>query len=232
MELAYSIDSWDRLTECRSNKSSEYYITVSDAICGDYFNAKIIRVMHPRIGCVFATSIDAQGYIVNTEVPDVDREYVLAELKRFGFNIKFTSKLDIPKTQLHKLRGLYDIGYDRIRLIAVPYAHDKSLNNSYVVAFKSDLGDWCNNWYSPKSSEFNKSIVSGKAYIVKDAQIVNGEDWSWVHGVVYRIADILSMYSSELYSIERRNLAELPDSSSSSGHYPGQFIMSRFCERK
>lgn len=230
MELSYSIDSWDRLTECRSNKSSEYYIVVRDVNCGSYMRAKMIHVHHSKLGCVFATTVGAMGTIVDSDVPDMTREDILKQLKRFGFNVKFSQKIDIPERQLYKLRGLYDLGYDRIRLISL-----QKTNGSvgYVVAFKSTSSvtdDWFNNWYSPYESEFDIAVRAGEAYVVHSTSNNDGEDWSWVHGAVYKLQDLLSMYQAELYSLDRRNMSENnKDDKAGLGLHPaGQFILKRF----
>lgn len=234
MELSYSIDSWDRLTECKSNKSSEYYIVVRDINCGSYMRSKMIHVHHSKLGCVFATTVGAIGTIVDPSVPDMTRDEILKQLKRFGFNVKFSQKIDIPQSQLYKLRGLYDMGYDRIREVSIVESSKQAYG--YIVAFRSgmnELDDWYNNWYSPSKKEFDSAICSGDAYVIKDTYRPSSDnsDWSWVHGVVYRLSDVLSMYQSELYAIERRNLSE-HEGERSGGletHEAGQFLMNRFC---
>lgn len=233
MELSYSIDSWDRLTECRSNKSSEYYIVVRDINCGSYLKAKMIHVHHNKAGCVFATTVGANGIIVDSSIPDMTRDEILNQLKRFGFNVKFSQKIDIPENQLYKLRGLYDLGYDRIRLVVIKDTSQNNEETGYVVAFKSGsyvTDDWFNNWYSPYKSEFDLAVRSGDAYVIHSTKNVNGEDWSWLYNTVYRIVDLLSMYQSELYAIDRRNLSESePENRAGLESHPaGQFIMQRF----
>lgn len=211
MNLKYSIDSWDKLPQCRSNLSSEYHIVVSDINCERYMKARLISVNHTKLGCVFATIVDGSGLLLDSSIPDMTRSEILNHLKKYGFIIQFTEKTEITEKQLYMLRGLYDMGYDYVRDISI--VESPNFSHGYILAFNSSdriTGDWLNNWYSPSRRDLDSTIYSGSAYVIRDLlkEGLDGQDWSWVHSKVYRIADILSMYQSEMYSIDRRNVSE------------------------
>ena len=215
MPLVYSIDSWDKLPQCISNISERYHIYLEDIIGGTSISGRRLVVRHDRYGDVFSCLISASGSLLDN-VNLMDKATILAELKRFGFSVRFnTETLKISDRQLRKLWAAYNMGAEYVRIISVP---GLGVNSACAIAFKDVdvLGDWMNNWYSPDSEELSEALVNANAFVLYDVTKKNEayEDWSDFKGAVYQLSTLLSKYNYRLNTIISRDVSKCNENGS------------------
>lgn len=202
--LSYRISDWRQLDHCQSNLSNCLHIVTSVIIDSPALSGLVIKVIHDKYGELFVYTLDAKGSFINE---NVDGTYfqmtpanILAELKKYGFNIQYNPVEHISGNQLQFLMTLENLHYDKIRILNVWSAPlGVKQFKTYVVAFNSQtLGDWLNAGYSPSETEFVNALIAGTACNVSDLSDSQHYDWSWLYNWVGDISDILAENSGSL----------------------------------
>ena len=202
--LRYRISSWRQLPECRSNNSRDLRIKVTDYFQNYDLTGFKISVEHPKFGTVFAYILNASGTLVTPsneyEDGDLSVKTLLAELKKFGFDITYKQELNIGTPQLEYLMTLKNLGYDKIRILSVvKLTGNTGKLTPKIVAFQSSVhGDWLNNAYSPKESEFVSALEAGTAANLTYMSETQNFRWDWLKDYVLSIEDIINEISREL----------------------------------
>ena len=209
-KLRYRIDSWSKLPQCMSNNSRDLHIKVSTMINDRRLCGTRISVEHDEYGVLFTYLVDSYGDLIDSGIEPVSADILLKELARFGFLIEFSNKVQISKTQLQCLRGAYELGFNKVRILSVwHYELGEKVFSSYVVAFQDGFNqDWLNNGYSANEKEYLDAISYGQAINLSSISSEKHHKWSWLSGYVLNINDILSTHSDELYAMDRRSIAE------------------------
>lgn len=140
--------------------------------------------------------IDAKGAIVDpaTEPPELTPTQILTELSKFGFLIEYSPQAHLPASQLSYLITLQGLHYDKLRILRVwDMVNNTEQSQVYVVAFKSDPnGNWLNNDYSPRRSEYLSALENGSAINISAISQEQNYNWSWLYGFVANIEDVLA----------------------------------------
>lgn len=212
-KLRYRIDSWNDLRECLSNNSRDLSIHVTHMLNDSRISGTRISVVHSDYGVLFSYIVSPSGDMITPDIDSISTEQLFKELSKFGFLVEFSDKVDISVTQLVCLRGAYELGFDKVRVLSTWHTElGQKVFKKYVVAFHDSFNqDWLNNGYSAPDSEFNSATVSGQAINLSTLSLVHNHNWSWLEGYVMNINDILSTHSDELYAVDRRSLSERED---------------------
>lgn len=194
--LRYKISSWKQLPKCRSNFSGELKLSVSNLIQDARLTGLRIELTHTTFGVLFACVIDAVGAIVDptVEPPELTPTQILTELAKFGFLIEYDPSAHLPASQISYLITLRGLHYDKLRILRVWRLVDNlEKADVYVVAFNSEAnGNWLNNDYSPKRSEYLDALANGSAINISAISQSQRYNWSWLYGFVANIDDILA----------------------------------------
>lgn len=198
-KLTYSITDWHQLKNVKSNNSRYLHISVADLIQADILTGLRIQVKHEQYGPLFTCVLNAQGTIV-TEVNDnitvePTTEQILAELNKWGFEVQFDQKLNLPQGQLDFLSELRSLGYDKLRILPVyTMRFGKKEYKPYIIVFNvSTNPDWLVNTYGASEQEFLKALKEGSAVNISATSKANIWSWGWLDFVA-DIDDILNEF--------------------------------------
>ena len=211
--LRYNISSWYQLPGCLSNNSKDLSLHVADFHHESEFRGIRITVEHNRYGTLFATIVNAEGYIVSPDEITVssERAYnlpidaILKEFEKFGFLITYNPKTHLSGNQLQYLMTLQKLKFDKIRILNT-WTSPRGVKEftTHFVAFKAEKMDtWLNSGYSPPESELTQAMLDGKAVDLTYIGCSKKFNWSWLDYVA-SIDDILrdNLDDSELYRKE------------------------------
>lgn len=196
--LQYKICSWRQLPDCLSNTSKDLKLFVTNFINNRLLEGFRIQVNHPIYGTLFACTLNAHGTLIchpDGMLVDFTTSQILAELKKFGFDIVYEPGHEMSGNQIQYLMDLKDLGFDKVRVLTV---HDtaesgKSKAVNYVVGFiANEHIQWMNNDYTADVTTFEKALVKGTAINLTEISKRREFDWSWLTGFVANIEDVLA----------------------------------------
>jgi hypothetical protein len=157
-----------------------------------------ISVVHELYGVVFACCLNTSGPVVDTDVPDMNTNVILAQLAKFGFCISYSPRKHLSGEQISYLMTLQKLNFDKLRLLEVySYINEAKHGKLYVVAFNiTTLPDWMDNEYAASESEFTEALKSGAALNLTEVSASYNFSWDWLDYVA-NIEDILLDQSIE-----------------------------------
>lgn len=192
MPLRYNISSWNQLPGCLSNNSQQYHIHIGRFAEINHMEGLRITVEHEKYGIVFATLINATGDLISRdpdqsllETPvskDLTTEQILQELYKFGFDITFDRRKNLPGLQIKYLMDIKELGFDKIRKLRVWKATSgEKLAKTEIVAFSSEANPmWLNAGYSASYIEFAEACANGSALNVTHRPETREFNWDWL----------------------------------------------------
>lgn len=200
LPLRYNISDWGQLTQCKSNNSTDLYITVKHVIDDGTgrLAGTIIMVKHTQFDTLFACMVNSYGSVltpdpISGKIPEMTTDEVLKELNKFGFIVTFEINQHLSGAQISYLITLDGLGFDKLRKLTVS-AMDKGGNtilSDYLVAFNIEK---CPNWlisgYTCKKSEYLDALDSGNAINITNYSQSQQFDWTWLTYVA-NISDII-----------------------------------------
>ena len=181
----------------RSN-SAYLYITVDHVFNDKRLNGTVIRLTHSDFGLLFACTVNATGTILTPDnnsgiISEFTTEQILAELKKFGFDITFNLEAGLSGDQIDYLMTLDALGFDKIRTLDV-YRYSKMSNkifSQYVVAFNIEkCPEWINQNYSIDEKSFLEALNAGGAMNLTYISQTKQFNWNWLDYVA-NIKDII-----------------------------------------
>jgi hypothetical protein len=185
--LRYNISNWVQLSECKSNNSTDLYITVKQVIDDGSHRlyGTIIIVNHNQYGTLFACLINSGGTLLTPDpvsgiIKEFSTEEILEELNKFGFDIEFHINQHLSGDQISYLITLSGLGFDKIRRL---YVQDKPDGHysEYIVAFNvAKCPDWINLDFVCGKKPFVDALMSSGAMNLTDLQQTKGFDWTWL----------------------------------------------------
>ena len=207
--LRYNISNWLQLSECKSNNSTDLYITVKQVIDdGSHrLSGTIIIVQHNQYGPLFTCLINSSGTLLTPDpdsgiIQEFTTDQILAELKKFGFDVTFEINQHLSGDQISYLITLSDLGFDKIRILKA-YREDDTIisttNPSKVQRYYSDFlvafnvekcPDWIQNDYTCSVKVLRDALQSSGAMNLTDLPQTKGFDWTWLTYVA-NIDDII-----------------------------------------
>ena len=194
--LRYNISNWLQLSGCKSNNSTDLFITVKQVIDdGSHrLTGLIIQVNHTQYGTLFACLVNASGTLLTPD-PDsgIIREFstdeILKVLNTFGFDITFSINQHLSGDQISFLITLNDLGFDKLRMLEVQQSDGRYAN--YLVAFNVEkCPDWIKNDFTCGRKPFLESLNNSGAMNLTDLKQTKGFDWTWLTYVA-NIEDII-----------------------------------------
>lgn len=198
--LRYNISDWSQLAQCKSNTSTDLYITVKHVIDdgSGRLSGTVIQVEHTQFGVLFACMVNSKGSILNSDpisskILEMTTEEILKELNKFGFIVTFEINQHLSGAQISYLITLDGLGFDKIRKLAVS-STDRSGHTSisdYLVAFNIEhCPNWITSNYTCKKSEYLDALDSGNAINITNYSQSQQFDWTWLTYVA-NISDII-----------------------------------------
>lgn len=201
--LRYEITDWSQVTDCLSNNSRDLklrYIEISD----EDLVGKLIMVEHNVYGTMFSCLVECRGPILSTLSPMDDLYHVLpmdeilAELRKFGFEIFFKREKKLTGDQLSYLMNLDQLGFEKIRklTIVLPYIPHQPKYRTIVVGFMAcSHPKWLDNTYQCPQTEYQKAVDAGTVVNLTAISQSRNFDWSFLGDFVLSINDILAVNS-------------------------------------
>jgi hypothetical protein len=194
--LRYNISNWLQLSECKSNNSTDLYITVKQVIDdGSHrLTGIIILVNHTQYGTLFACTINSTGSLLTPDptsgiIKEFTTDEILAELNKFGFDVTFEINQHLGGDQISYLMTLYDLGFDKLRMLEVQQLD--GMYSNYLVAFNVDkCPDWIQNDFTCGRKVFLEALNNSGAMNLTDLKQTKGFDWTWLTYVA-NIEDII-----------------------------------------
>lgn len=195
--LSYNITDWHQLSKgVKSNTSDKLSIKIADLTQNDEITGLRLSVCHEKFGILFSYVIDAQGSIV-TEINDnlvyeLSTNQILSELKKYGFNITYDEKANLPSDQLDFLKELLSLGFDKLRILGVwKLVNGVKQYKHYLIVFNVKQNPaWITNTYVASFSEFTEALRNGSCVNVSATGKANRWSWNWLDFVA-NIQDIL-----------------------------------------
>lgn len=204
--LRYNISSWLQLPECRSNNSTDLYLTVNQVIDdGSHrLSGLVIYVKHTQYGTLFACLINAEGSLLTPDknsgiIQEFSSDEILEILATFGFDITFHVNQHLSGDQIAFLMTVDELGYNKLRRL---YVQDKpdGTYSEYIIVFNVDKcpAEWLNVNYMCGKKPFVDALLSSGAMNLTDLEQTKGFDWTWLTYVA-NIEDIIedNGYSEE-----------------------------------
>lgn len=144
--LRYQISDWSQATECLSNNSRNYYISLNKCIDGANLNGLVLQVNHSNYGVLFAAMIRGEGSLIcqedeeGNELEFMTTSAILRELERFGFYIKYDVKSNLPMQMISFLATVDNLGFDKITKIYVESRNKDGalMHVPTIIAMKSN----------------------------------------------------------------------------------------------
>lgn len=208
--LRYNISNWLQLTECKSNNSTDLYITVKQIIDDGSHRLQGINILvnHSQYGTLFACLVNSSGSLLTPDpvsgiIPEFSTDEICAELYKFGFDVTFEINQHLGGEQISFLMTVNELGYDKLRRILVQDKPDGSYSE-YVIVFNSDPGKCPEIWLTGDpivkcgKKPFVDALISSGAMNLTDLRQTKGFDWTWLTSLV-NIEDIIreNGYSEE-----------------------------------
>jgi len=204
MPLRYNISSWRQLPQCLSNNSRKLHLHITDFIQSNDLRGLRIAVDHDMYGTLFACCVNARGSLVTrsnngpAELLDdpisyeLTTEQILKELHKYGFEVTYNPRENLPGKQIRYLMTLEQLHYDKIRVMATWTAPNGTKEFKVkVVAFQAKYHKyWLNNGYSPSEKEFTKALLDGTAINLTEVSETEHYRWDWLDYVA-NINDII-----------------------------------------
>ena len=198
--LRYNISNWLQLSECKSNNSTDLYITVKQVFDdGSHrLTGTIILVQHNQYGVLFACLVNSNGSLLTPDpisgiIKEFSTDEILAELNKFGFIVTFEINQHLSGDQISYLITLSGLDYDKIRRLDV-YEYNRygeKLFSEYIVAFNVDkCSEWLDANYVCRKTDFLNKLNEGGAINLTDVSITKSFDWTWLTYVA-NIDDII-----------------------------------------
>lgn len=196
--LQYRISDWRQLDTCLSNNSRDLRIETTVLLNNKHINGLRISVIHSIFGVLFTCVVGAKGSVVSKDDTGFLQEFtpaqILAELKKYGFNVIYSPVEHLLGNQLEYLATINKIGFDKIRILSV---YDTPLGvkefKTHVVVFNSKgLDDWMNAGYSPSIKEYQDALSKGKCMCIDEISDKHNFNWSFLHNTVMNVYDILA----------------------------------------
>ena len=207
--LRYNISNWLQLSECKSNNSTDLYITVKRIIDdGSHrLSGLVIMINHTQYGTLFTCLVDAYGSLLTPDansgiIQEFTTDEILEVLKTFGFDVTFSINQHLSGDQISYLMTLSDLGFDKIRKLQVYTTNDTIIPTSgseimqkyyseYLVAFNVDkCPDWTNIDFTCARKSFLEALNSSGAMNLTDLKQTRDFDWTWLTYVA-NIDDII-----------------------------------------
>ena len=196
-QLRYNISNWLQLSECKSNNSVDLYITVKQIIDDGSHRLQGVNILvnHTQYGTLFACLVNSSGSLLTPDpdsgiIKEFTTEEILAELNKFGFDITFEINQHLSGDQISFLMTVYDLGYDKLRVLSVqdkPGGH----YSDYLVVFNVEkCPDRIHNDYTCGKKVFVDALTSSGAMNLTDLEQTKGFDWTWLTYVA-NIDDII-----------------------------------------
>lgn len=197
--LNYRIDSWYDLPQVLSNNSQDLHISVSDIFSGDQLSGLRITVYHEKFGPLFCELIQGKGYLVSecqeNVVYSLSDAQIFMELAKYGFNVEWSSRINISPDQLNYLQIVKGLHFDKLRLLnAKEYEPSgKEISKIYVVVFQAkELPQWLNNMFVTTKEDFLDALGRGYALNLTEVSHRRNYRWDWLTYV----ADIQDLVDS------------------------------------
>lgn len=203
--LRYNISNWLQLTECKSNNSTDLYITVKQVIDdGSHrLSGIIIMVNHLQYGNLFTCLINSSGSLLTPDpisgiIKEFSTDEICAELYKFGFDVTFHINQHLSGDQISFLMTVNDLGYNKLRRL---YVQDKpdGRYSEYIVVFNVEkCPKWIDLDFVCGKKPFVDALISSGAMNLTDLRQTKGFDWTWLTYVA-NIEDIIrdNGYSEE-----------------------------------
>lgn len=195
--LRYNISNWLQLTECKSNNSTDLYITVKQVIDdGSHrLSGIIIMVNHLQYGNLFTCLINSSGSLLTPDpvsgiIKEFSTDEICAELYKFGFDVTLHINQHLSGDQISFLMTVNDLGYNKLRRL---YVQDKpdGRYSEYIVVFNVEkCPEWINLDYVCGKKPFVDALISSGAMNLTDLEQTKGFDWTWLTYVA-NIDDII-----------------------------------------
>ena len=194
--LRYNISNWLQLSECKSNNSTDLYITVKQVFDdGSHrLTGTIILVNHNQYGTLFACLVNATGTLLTPDpdsgiIREFTTEEICEELYKFGFDVTFHINQHLSGDQISYLITLSDLGFDKLRMLEVQQLDGRYAN--YLVAFNvAKCPEWIKNDFTCGRKPFLEALNSSGAMNLTDLEQTKGFDWTWLTYVA-NIDDII-----------------------------------------
>lgn len=202
--LRYNISNWMQLAECKSNNSTDLYITVRQIIDDGSHRLQGINILvnHNQYGTLFACLVNSSGTLLTPDpdsgiIKEFSTEEILVELNKFGFDVTFEINQHLSGNQISYLMTINDLGYDKLRRLYVQDKPDGGYSE-YIVVFNVAK---CPDWVEPNNSccgkkPFVDALMSSGAMNLTDLKQTKGFDWTWLTYVA-NIEDIIRENSYE-----------------------------------
>lgn len=190
LPLRYNISNWLQLSECKSNNSTDLYITVRQIIDdGSHrLSGTSILVQHNQYGVLFACLVNSNGTLLTPDpesgiIEEFTTEEILKELEKFGFLVTFEINQHLSGDQISYLITLDGLNFDKLRRLDV-YEYDRLGNKTfaeYIVAFNVEQCDgWLDANYVCSKTEFLNKLNEGVAINLTHISITKSFDWTWL----------------------------------------------------
>jgi hypothetical protein len=200
--LRYNISNWLQLSECRSNNSTDLYITVKQVFDdGSHrLSGVIILVNHNQYGTLFACLVNASGTLLTANpnsgiIQEFTTDQICEVLHTFGFEVTFEINQHLGGEQISYLITLNDLGFDKLRMLEVQQLDGTYAN--YLVAFNVEkCPKWISNTFTCGRKPFFEALNSSGAMNLTDLKQTKDFDWTWLTYV----ADIEDIIRDNGYS--------------------------------
>ena len=202
--LRYNISNWVQLSECKSNTCADLYITVNQVVDDGTHRLSgiVILVKHNQYGTLFACMVNADGTMLRHDansgiIWEFTTDEITEILATYGFDVTFQINQHLSGDQISYLMTLYDLGFDKLRVLEVQQLNGKYAN--YIVAFNVEkCPDWLANNFTGGRKPFLEALNSSGAMNLTDLKQTTGFDWTWLTYVA-NIEDIIrdNGYSEE-----------------------------------
>ena len=196
--LRYQISDWTQITNCLSNNSRSYYLSLSKQLDGNKLRGLVLNVNHSKYGVLFAAMIQGTGSLITDkdeaghEIPFLTTEEILRQLMKFGFYVTYDVKSNLPNNILSFLATIDNLGFDKISKVVVT-KRDKitgqQINDVATIVFKTVpenediLAFSCELSETKLNEKLQKNILMN---VTKEKNM----QWDWLHYMA-NISDLL-----------------------------------------
>lgn len=195
--LRYNISNWMQLAECKSNNSTDLYITVRQIIDDGSHRLQGINILvnHNQYGTLFACLINSSGSLltpdpVSGKIKEFTTDEILAELNKFGFDVTFEINQHLSGAQISYLMTIMDLGYDKLRRLYVQDKPDGKYSEYIVVFNVKKCPDWIKDDFVCGKKPFVDALISSGAMNLTDLEQTKEFDWTWLTYIA-NIEDII-----------------------------------------
>lgn len=188
--LQYKISSWYQLPQCKSNLSTNYYLTVTD-ILEDRLTGTRISICDKKYGSLFTILISASGSGIHEANSVITDSNILKELSRYGFDIEYSPAKHLPSDLLKYLITLKDLKFDKLRLLAVKPLNKDEYDIKVIAFMSAECPMLLNNMYKCDESAIRSLTYEGHAINLSGVKATNKYDWTWLDGWIANISDVL-----------------------------------------